>query len=78
MEMQVPDLSSLGRQQTPSVPLFMLKMEALKMAVEAYKVSDWATTSDLTNLADNFVVYVMSPGVPEAHDDAPASLVEDF
>lgn len=78
MEMQIPDLGNLGRQQAPTIPLFMLKIEALKMAVEAHKVTDWSGTEDLTNLADHFLLYVMSPDVPAPRDDAPASLAEDF
>ena len=76
MEMQVPDLSSIRSQQQPSVPLFMLKMEALKLAVEAHQ--NWRTSTDITALADRFLMYVLSPDMPEAHDEAPASLVEDF
>ena len=76
MEMQIPDLSTIGRQQQqPSVPLFMLKMEVLKAAAEALPHTD---EKDVTALADKFLLYVMSPNVPEAHDDTPASLAEDF
>ena len=75
MEMQVPDLSAMRGPQ-PSVPLFMLKMETLKLAVEANR--NWRTSGDITALADRFLMYVMSPEMPEAHDDAPASLIEDF
>jgi hypothetical protein len=75
MEMQVPDLSSIGRQQQPSVPLFMLKMEALKIAADALPHTG---ESDVLALADKFLLYVMSPTLPEAHDEAPASLLEDF
>ena len=75
MEMQIPDLSTIGRQQQPSVPLFMLKMEVLKAAADAFPHTD---EKDVTALADKFLLYVMSPNVPEAHDDAPASLAEDF
>jgi len=75
MEMQVPDLGAMRGQQ-PSMPLFVLKMEALKLAVEANK--NWRSSSDITFLADRFLMYVLSPDMPEAHDDTPASLVEDF
>lgn len=76
MEMQVPDLGSLGRQaQQPAVPLFMLKMEALKVAVDAIAYTD---ETNVLSLADKFLLYVLSPTMPEAHDDAPASLAEDF
>ena len=75
MEMQVPDLSSMGRAQQQAIPMFMLKSEVLKVAVEAFPHVD---DTDVLALADKFLVYIMSPGMPEAHDDAPASLAEDF
>lgn len=75
MEMQVPDLSSLGRQQQSTIPMFMLKMEALKVAVDALPFTD---EQNVLGLADKFLLYIMAPGMPEAHDDAPASLAEDF
>jgi hypothetical protein len=76
MEMQIPDLSSLGRaQQAPSVPLFMLKIEVLKAAAEALPFTD---EKDVTALADKFLLYVMSPTLPEARDETPASLDEEF
>lgn len=75
MEMQVPDLSNLGRQQAPSVPLFMLKIEVLKAAAEALPFTD---EKDMLSLADKFLLYVMSPNIPEPHDETPASLDEDF
>jgi hypothetical protein len=76
MEMQIPDLSAIGRQpQQPAVPLFMLKMEALKVAVDSFQYTD---ETNVLNLADKYLLYVLSPSMPEAHDDAPASLAEDF
>jgi len=75
MEMQIPDLSTIGRPQQPSVPLFMLKIEAIKAASEALPFTD---EKDVVALADKFLLYILSPNIPEAHDDAPASLAEDF
>lgn len=74
MDIQVPDLGSM-RQQQPSVPLFMLKSEMLKCAVEALPHVD---DTNVLALADKFLLYIMSPSIPEAHDEAPASLIEDF